>query len=101
MDKAVSPDEAPKGASPTPTQRSASTARRERRNRCSYLAGERAGMLAGLKEAERVVSRLAPYLEERPTQNAMVTYTVAVRPDADAAVRAISARIVEIEGSEK
>ena len=45
----MSPEDAP--AAPTPAQRSASTARRERRDRCSYLAGERAGRLAGLKEA--------------------------------------------------
>lgn len=32
-------------------KRNKSTARRERRDRRHYLAGERAGMLAGLKEA--------------------------------------------------
>lgn len=71
----MSPKDAP--AAPTPV-RSASTARRERRDRCSYLAGERAGMLAGLKEA-------AALCEERPGGLAIST--------------TIRARISEIEGS--
>lgn len=98
----MSPDEAP--AVPTPVQRSASTARRERRDRCSYLAGERAGRLAGLKEAAKIAgrhreARLAARDAAKATKSPKTAHDhESMAFEAAHIEAAVRARISEIEG---
>lgn len=77
-------------------KRNKSTARRERRDRRHYLAGERAGMLAGLKEAVGLVSNMP----RRAGHGGPYEGAAAEIPSADEALAAIRARIAEIEGED-